>query len=160
MANNSRREDILLTLKTKLEEITDLATVVLDKGNIPSLDIVEFPVCFIFSDREYRVEDDRAVIGYETFLWTIILEIHIIAEDLENMLGQIHDKLYVDRYLDGYAVETKRMGVDIYFDEVNNETKIMMLQYDILYRVTKGKMLNEPITYVITDPSGDYLILD
>lgn len=157
---NSRREDILLTLKTKLEEIEDLATVILDKGNIPSIDVVELPACFVFSDKEYRVEDDRAVIGYETFSWDIVLEVHIQAVDLENMLAQIHDKLFIDRYLDGYAVETKRTGVDIYFDDVNNDVKVMMIPYSVLYRIVKGTLLNSPITYMTTDSSGDYFILE
>jgi len=143
---STKRQDILARIKTDIEAITDDSdnTVFkfVDITKIPptSLDVVPFPSCFIYSDRETRLEDDRAVIGRENWEWYVILEVWALDKDMEELLEYLHEKLFSDYTLNSLASYCERMGVDFFTIEPTRRLESMVIPYRILYRHTQGDM--------------------
>jgi hypothetical protein len=140
------RQHILDDLKTIVEEIADDSSNPVFKQveltrTIPSdLETVALPACFIYSDREYRVEDERAVIGKETWEWYIVLEVWAVEEEMEALLKFIHAKLYDHYTVNNYVHWAERMGVDFLTIDPTKSIESMALPYRLVYRHSLGVM--------------------
>jgi len=134
------RQNILATFKEELEELSSLSSVEVYKTFPGDIETVPFPCAFIYSGRESRVMDGRAVIGKETWQWPIFIEVWSITDDLEFLLGEIHNKLFLNETLSGYAITSYRLGVDIFVVDPDKFLQVMVIEYEVLYRHTKGVM--------------------
>jgi len=140
------RQHILDKIKSLLEEIADDSSnfifkqVEITRTTPPNIETVPLPACFIYSDREYRVEDERAVVGKETWEWYVILEVWALYEDLEKILQFIHNKIFENYSLGDYASWAERMGIDFYTISPDRDVESMAIPYRILYRHTNGVM--------------------
>jgi len=140
------RQHILDDLKVFLEEVADdsgsplFKQVELTRTAPPDLETIPLPACFIYSEREYRVEDERSVIGKETWEWYVILEVFAIDEELETILKFVHSKLYDHYQINDYASWAERMGVDFFVVDPTKQLTSMAISYRITYRHANGVM--------------------
>lgn len=140
------RQNILDELKLFLEEVADdsgtplFKQVEITRMAPPDLETMPLPACFIYSDREYRVEDERAVIGKETWEWYVVIEVLAMDEEMETILKFIHSKLYTNYDVSDYAEWAERMGVDFFVYDPERRLTSMAIPYRILYRHTLGTM--------------------
>ena len=139
MANTARQE-ILAQIKTILEDVDDVNYVEIDRATPVDLDTVSLPAVFVYTSREVRCYDERAVIGYETWDWELVIEVWTQETDQEELLGKIHSAMFADNDLGDHAILNVRTGVSFYVLDVTKSIKSMVLTYYILYRHTLGVM--------------------
>lgn len=144
---STTRQNILSSIKTTLEAIKDsngkrrFTTIKTeDKQAPPSLDVTPLPLIFVWTDRENRVEDDRAVIGKETWEWYIVLEVWAKDKDMEELLSYIHTAMYNNDDFDHYACFSDRISVDFLTLDTTKQLEAMLVSYRVLYRHTRGVM--------------------
>ena len=137
---STKREQILNTIKTNLEAVTGVAEVTIDKTTLISIDSVPMSSCFIYAGPEARAKDDRQVLGSETWIWVIQIELWSYIEDSETMLGRIHQAMYDDRTIGGLAVNSYRIGADSRYFDLDGTRKAVLIPYEVLYRHTIGTM--------------------
>lgn len=141
------RQNILETIKTDLEGIIDTETheavfKYVSVARIPptELDTVPLPACFIYSESEKRITDERSVMGRETWEWIVVLEVWALDKDLENLLEYIHETLYADYRFGNYAQGSHREGVDFFTIDTTMRTEGMVIPYNIQYCHVAGAM--------------------
>lgn len=129
------RQNILANIVTELQEISQLKYVTAEEVVITDLDTVPMPCAFVISGAETRL--DEGTIGYETWHWAINVEVWA-RSDLEVLLGLIHTKLYEQPLRGGYALNTVRIGSDIFTVESDEQMNGLMLNFQIHYRHSWG----------------------
>lgn len=140
------RQQILDELKRLMEEAADDSSsplfkqVELTRTAPPDLETISLPACFIYSDREFRLEDDKAVIGKETWEWFVVIEVWAMYEELETILKFIHAKIYDNYTIGGYVNWAERTGVDFLTIDPTRNIESMAIPYRIIYRHTSGAM--------------------
>lgn len=140
------RQNILARIKTDLEAILSdgevlFKSVQCKQPGLPDIESVEYPCAFIYSGPEVRVEDPtRAVIGYETWDWTIMIEAWVKYDSAESILPLIHKALADDYTLGQNAVLCKRIGVDMWVIDPEHDWCSMVIPYAVSYRHPKGVM--------------------
>lgn len=144
---NTTRQNILNSIKTTLEAIVDGDSVARFKnvtlGRIPSisLDTTPLPCIIVYTEREERIQEgEEAVIGKESWDWTVILEVWAYDKDSEDVLNWIHTAMYANYKFDNYAIYSERMGVDFLTIDAENRLDAMLIPYRIVYRHTLGAM--------------------
>lgn len=137
---DSKRTEILNKIVEVLSTITDLKHVENRKISPVDLETIALPCAFVFSGAENKLNDDRAAIGYENWNWRITIEVWVKDTDPEALLKQIHDVMWLNRNIGGYAVTSDRVGVDMLVVDVTQAIEAMLIDYDVLYRHTKGVM--------------------
>ena len=138
--SNSTRQNILNQLEVLLEALTQIKKVEQNRSTPVDLETQPLPCAFIYSGPERKLGDDRAVIGRENWEWVIPIEIWSNNKDLETLLKLIHDYLFQNRTLGGYAVTSERTGVDVQSIDLSRDLKSMIIEYTVLYRHTIGVM--------------------
>jgi hypothetical protein len=137
--SDSKRQNILAQIVTILESLSSLKHVENKKITPVDTETCPMPAAFIFSGAEQKlINDDRSVIGYENWLWKIFIEVWARDADTEALLKEIHDVMWTNRNIGGYAVTSDRMGVSLFVVDVEQSIEAMILDYDILYRNVKG----------------------
>lgn len=140
------RQNILDTIKTMLEAIVDangttvFKDVSIGKESLTELENKSLPCCYIWSDKEVRLEDDESVIGKETWEWFIIIEVWALDKTMESLLNYIHTAMYADYKFNNYASYSERWGADFLTIDPEKRLEIMMVPYRIVYRHTLGVM--------------------
>jgi len=141
------RQAILDKLKSLMEEVADDSSnfifkqVELTKTAPPDIETVPLPACFIYTDREYRLEEeDRATISKETWEWYVTIEVWAAYEELEAILKFIHKKIYDNYTIGNYANWASRVGVDFLTIDSAHDIESMAISYRIIYRHTLGSM--------------------
>jgi len=141
------RQAIMDKLKELVEGVVDDSSnflfkqVELTKTVPPDLDTIQLPACFIYSDREYRLEnEERATIGHESWEWYVTLEVWAAYEDLETILKFIHKKIYDNYTLGNYANWASRVAVDFLTVDPTKDIESMAISYRIVYRHALGIM--------------------
>jgi hypothetical protein len=143
---NTKRQTMLAYLQTIMEATVDDAGVAvfkhveLTRTGPPDLETVAYPACFIYSDREYRLEDERSVVGSETWEWYIIIEVWAVESTLEAILEFVHKKIYDNYTLNNNANWAERMGVDFLTIDPAQSLESMAIPFRIVYRHTLGLM--------------------
>lgn len=133
---STTRQLILANIKSEIEEITQINTVLLDKLSIPELETQSFPMCFIFSGAENKEYD---VLTKETWKWTVFIEVWALDSDLETYLGYIHNKMAEDETRGGNSLRCERVGCSAPWLIVPDDNiSGMLLEYEIWYRHTYG----------------------
>lgn len=140
MATLTIRNQILDRIKVILEAITGIEEVSIDKTTLISIDSVPMASCFIYAGPETRAKDDRQVLGRETWVFIVQIELWTYIEDSETMLGSIHDAMYADRTLSGLAVNSYRIGADSRYFDLDGQRKAMLIPFEIVYRNILGDM--------------------
>ena len=137
---STTRENILEQFKTDLTVVTGINYVERLKPSPVDIETVPMPAIFIYTGPEVRLRDERAVIGYETWDWEIVLEVWARDTDMEVVLGNIHAKMFADETLGGYAVTSCRTGSDSQVVDVEQSLQAMLVLYQVIYRHVKGIM--------------------
>lgn len=138
--SDSKRTSILNKIVEILTAITDLKHVENRKISPVDLETVALPCAFVFSGAEQKLNDDKAAIGYENWTWRIVIEVWVKDTDPEILLKQIHDAMWTNRNIGGFAVTSDRVGVDMLVVDVTQSIEAMLIDYDVLYRNVKGVM--------------------
>jgi hypothetical protein len=137
---NSTRQEILNEWITILGTLSTLKHVELKKITPVDLETVVFPCAFLFGGAEQKLNDGRAVIGYENWLWRVTLEVWGKDQDMEALLKEIHDLMWTNRSIGGHAVTSERVGVDFLVVDVEQSVEAGLIDFDVIYRHTKGVM--------------------
>ena len=138
--SDSTRQNILNQIVTTLESLSALKYVEQKKISPVDLETVPFPCAFVFSGAERKLNDDRAVIGDENWSWRIVIEVWAKDTDMESLLKEIHDLMWINRSLNGYAALLDRVGVDFLVVDVEQSIEAMLIDFDVLYRHKCGVM--------------------
>jgi hypothetical protein len=141
------RQAILDTLKELVEAVVDDSSnyifkqVEVTKTVPPDIETIQLPACFIYSDREYRLEnEERATIGSENWEWYVTLEVWAAYEDLETILKFVHTKIYDNYTLGNYASWASRVAVDFLTVDPTKDIESMAISYRLVYRHKLGVM--------------------
>ena len=137
---DSKRQDILSEIVTILETLVSLKHVELKHVSPVDLDTVPLPCAFVFGGAERKLNDFRAVIGYENWLWRVVIEVWVKDSDPEDILKEIHDVMWTNRSIGGHAITSDRVGVDLLVVDVEQSIEALLLDYDVLYRHERGVM--------------------
>lgn len=133
------RQNILAHIKSILETVTSIEYVEVNKMSVVDIETVPFPCAFIFSDRETKIGDDRAVIGKENWEWLINIELWTDERtDPEVLLGAVHAAMVGDYTLGGHAVTSDRISSTMYVLNPERAITATVLDYSVIYRHTKG----------------------
>ena len=138
--SNSKRQDILAQTVTILTTLTSLKHVENKRVSPVDLETVPLPCAFVFGGVEQKLNDDRAVIGYENWLWRVVIEVWVKDADPEDILKEIHDLMWTNRNIGGFAVTSDRVGVDLLVVDPEQFIEALLIDYDVLYRHQKGVM--------------------
>jgi len=133
----TKRQNILNNIKTVLQSISGIGSVELEKGNLPDIDTVAYPCIFIYSDSETRIESP---IGSERWSWHIVAEVWTKTNNLEDLLKDIHSKMYEDVRRGGYALDTKRIATEFFFVDPSKGIKGMAITFEVNYQHALGDM--------------------
>ncbi len=134
------RDNILNRVSEILSAVEGVKEVHIDKTTFTSIDSVPMASCFIYAGPEARAKDDRQVLGSETWVWIIQLELWSYIEDSEPMLGKIHTAMYNDRTFGGLAINSYRIGADSRYFDLDGTRKALLIPYEVLYRHPIGTM--------------------
>ena len=104
------------------------------------IETAPMPCAFIYSSSEARLTDDRSVIGYETWAWQVAIEVWAVDKDMEDLLNDIHTKMYSDNSFNNFAIVSYRTGVDFLFIDPERSLESMIITYEIVYRHARGAM--------------------
>jgi len=143
---STTRQNILSQIQTDIVAITSAEVAVFKsvqckQPGIPDIEKNEYPCVFIYTGPEKRVEDpSRAVIGYETWDWTVMIEVWSKESTMETLLSLIHSALFADYTLGQNAVLCRRSGVDTWVLDPEHDWCSMVIPYLITYRHTQGVM--------------------
>jgi len=133
------RMNILNTIKSVLEGVSAIQEVQVNRNTLVDMDTISMPCAFVFSGAEVRITDSTyAVIGYETWDWTVSIEVWAQDTDMEELLGDIHTAMHNNEHLSTYAVTSFRTGVDHFVVDPTQLLAGMLLDYSIIYRHRKG----------------------
>lgn len=138
--SNTTRQNIFDTVEAILTGITSIKHIQVAKISPVDLDTCPFPAAFVYSGPEVRQMGDQAVIGYETWLWQLMIEVWARDTVMETLLQSIHTAMFADEDLSGYAVTSYRTGVDFLVVDPERSLQSMLVEYTILYRHVKGVM--------------------
>lgn len=137
---STARQNILARIKEDLEAIASIKEVYLYESGPMDLETVPMPCAFIHTSDEARLVDSRAVIGYETWSWQVVIEVWAVDKEMEDLLNDIHTKMYSDNSFNDYAIVSYRTGVDFLFIDPERALESMLITYEITYRHVKGTM--------------------
>lgn len=137
---DSTRQNILSQIVTTLNTLVSIQHVELKHVSPVDLDTTPLPCAFVFGGADRKLNDERAAIGYENWLWRIVIEVWVKDVDPEDILKEIHDVMWADRDIGGYAITSDRVGVDLLVVDVEQSIEAMLIDYDVLYRHVKGVM--------------------
>jgi hypothetical protein len=134
---STTRQNILSQIETDLNTISSLKKVMLNQSSVLDLETVPLPCAFIYSGPETRVD---GVIGYENWSWKIYIEVWARDTEMEDLLNDIHTKMFTDERLGTYADKSFRTGVDLLFLDPERSLQDMIIEYEILFKHVKGIM--------------------
>ena len=69
------RQTILSKIGEVLEGVSGVEKVEIERSTPVDIDTIPFATCFVYSGPEERATDDRSTIGFETFDWTVVIEV-------------------------------------------------------------------------------------
>lgn len=133
------RQTILSKIGEVLEGVSGVEKVEIERSTPVDIDTIPFATCFVYSGPEERATDDRSTIGFETFDWTVVIEVWVRNDDCETLLGAIHKAMFNNYSFGGYALNSKRKAVTMELLDVSKELKAMVVQYSVLYRHLNGQ---------------------
>jgi hypothetical protein len=136
----SKRELILAKIKELLEAITGVEEVTIDKTTLVSISDVPMASIFIYAGLEARATDDKQIMGYETWKWTVIIELWSYIEDNEAFLKLIHNVININYTLDDLVSTIKRVGADPRYFDLDGTRKAMLIPFEVIYRHKMGIM--------------------
>ncbi|MBI5192763.1 MAG: hypothetical protein HZA08_04895 [Nitrospirae bacterium] len=132
------RQNILSNIVSTVQGVTSIKHVEANRFTAVDAEVMPYPACFIYSDREERVEE---VLSRETWRWTVILEVWMHGNtDAETMLAAIHKAMQDDYTRGGYAYNSYRTGVEFLVIDPSKETHAMLITYTIRYYHATGVM--------------------
>jgi len=135
----TKRQSIINRLKTIVKQVKSLEVVETDKLSSIKLNSVPLPAAFIYGGNETRVENENAIIGYETWLWDVYIEVWTVFDvDVEDILKDVHTLVYNDYTLGGYAVIADRIGAEIFTVDPEKDIAGILISYRVLYRHVRG----------------------
>ena len=98
------REQILETFKSDLATLGIFQRILVMK--FVDIKTLQAPAATIYSFETRRVSDFEKAAGYETWVWTIAVEILDQTEQLEKRQGQVHEKVLSNPQRTGLAMGT------------------------------------------------------
>lgn len=117
--DESVRQNILDKVKTMLESIVDNSAVALlnevtvGKITPTTLETVPLPVAFVFPGPDQAAPAGATAIDFETWDWTVTIEVWAKDIDMETILKFIHRKMAKDTpegLIGGLAIDVKRQS--------------------------------------------------
>jgi hypothetical protein len=140
------RQQILTVFKDIITDVDGVEGVEIDRTTLTDIDTVPLAYVFIFAGPEVRARDGVQVMGFETWVWHVLVEVwaykdtSIDGEAMEVMIGRIHKAIYDNYRLDGYAVSTRRIGADQKYFDLDGTRKAVILPFEVVYRHKAGNM--------------------
>jgi len=143
----TKRQTILSNIQTIIravaidgEAVFESSSVKLSKQPPSELATATFPQCYIYSGPEQRVEDERAVVGKETWEWIVYLEIWGSDDVMEDILNAIHSAMFADYKFTHTAEWSSRIGADTQTVDPTYQIESMVIPYKVFYRNVNGNM--------------------
>jgi hypothetical protein len=143
---STKRQTILNNIKTIITGITSGGSTLFKHVNITripptELDTTPFPAAFIYSDREVKFFDgENAVIGSETWDWSIIIEVWAQDKDMEDILNSVHSAMFADYKFTNTAEWSERIGVELFTVDTSRSIEAMLIPFRVIYRHILGNM--------------------
>ena len=135
MSETTVRESIWTDIKETIEGVSEIKTVELHKASPIALDIAVFPAAYIYLEADAGEEGNRE----ETWVMKIAVEVWTKNDDLEDLLGKVHQAMYEDKTRGGYADHTVRTGSEIFMDIVPDRSiGVVMAKFDVVYKHVQG----------------------
>jgi hypothetical protein len=149
------REAITEAVKDICLSITGIKKAEVDRSLAVNIDTAPMASSFVYAGPETRVTaDNEATLGFETWDFTVIVEIWARKNDIENLLAKLHQAINDNRFLTVVKYVTtsnpsgrllsgtgiKRDGADPQYFEVAEEKKAMIVPFVCRYRHTIGNM--------------------
>jgi len=134
---STNRQNILGRIEDDLQALSTIKKVENNKSGIFDIETVPLPCAFIYPGPETRV---NGVIGYESWIWKIYIEIWAKDKDMETLLEDVHEKLFSDERLGGYADRSYRTGADIMFVDPERSLEDLIIEYTVEHKHLKGAM--------------------
>jgi len=136
---NTTRQNILANIKTVLEGISRIKSVITNRMVIPDFNINPLPIAFVFSGDEKDATDEIGVLYRESWLWEIVVMVWTQDEDIEDYVGLIHNAMAADETRGGYALECKRKGaLGSYAVDPSGSIEGIELIFEVQYRHNYG----------------------
>lgn len=136
---DTTRQKILANIKTTIEGITRIKSVITNKMVLPDFNINPMPIAFVFSGEEKDATDQVGLLNYESWFWQVAIVIWTQNEDIEDYVGLVHNAMGVDETRGGYALESKRVAASTpYAVDPEGSTEGIELIYEIQYRHVYG----------------------
>lgn len=141
MADSTRQQILDYITGTVLNDLGIFEKIFQNESVPVDIETQPLPIAFVFSGPEEKLmSGPNAVIGYENWNWRIAIEIWVNESDAEATLKTVHDAMWTSRSLNSLAVSSDRVGADIQPVEIENKIVCLLLDYDVLFRHTKGQM--------------------
>lgn len=134
---SSIRSNILTSIQTILTTITTFRTVEINRATAIELGDVALPAAFIYSGDDKPNEKDN-IIGWECYDWTVTIEC-VVTEDIdtEDLLMEIHKKMFANYQFDGNAMSSKRVTSSTLVVATEG-LKMLYIEYLITVRHKQG----------------------
>lgn len=138
----STRQNILNQFVTDISAMTvvPLQEVHQKQPTLADVEKLSFPSAFVYTGVETRVEDSRAVIGYENWDMEVVVEVWSKEDNLESILEEIHAAIFADYTLGGNAVEAKRLGSDTWILDYEGTWYVLYIPFAVFFRHVRGIM--------------------
>jgi hypothetical protein len=137
----TKREQILEVIKTIFEGTRLFKTVKIENFDLIDLQKTALPVAYIYKGKEVRADDsDRGTIGFETWDWTVVIEIWAKDGDLEDFLDTIHTAMFANYRFNGLARYSYRTSAEPFMVETSMMVHGMSITYQVLYEHPQGQM--------------------
>lgn len=139
----TKRQEILNAVLTLLEEnFQELESIQINHATSVDIETAPFPVAFISSGEENRVESGGGI-DEETWDWDIMIEVWAQGSDvdMEELLQSLHNAMGTDIRLGGFADYSFRKGTSPFFIiDPNKEQKGFGVAYAVRYHHPLGVM--------------------
>ncbi|RLA87316.1 MAG: hypothetical protein DRG40_00710 [Deltaproteobacteria bacterium] len=133
------RQKILQRVAQDLLALNSIKSAEVERLSPLDLDTLPLPSVFVYPGREVR---ETETMGHETWRLEVQVEAWAKEEQLEGLLGEIHQALYQDRRLGGLALSLVRAGSDMYVVDPSRALGGMLITFEVLYRHAVGDPYN------------------
>lgn len=124
------RQLLLKNIGDTLAEISEIKTVQVQKFSPLELDTLPLPAAFVYAATEVRKDETSAT---EIWDFEVAVEVWAKEDELEQLLGLVHKKLYEDRRRGGMALKTERLDSSTFIVDPERSLGGILMTFLITY---------------------------
>lgn len=136
----SVRSNILSNIETVLKAVTGLVADSVFVGKLEQVDLdaqdVVLPLTFAIQGPEQKASEQ--VMGFETWNWTVTVEVWCRDTSVETLYAAIQAALMADITRGGFARKFERTGGDVLTIDPGRSLSAFQHTYEIQYRHPQG----------------------